>query len=716
MATLMLTQHKALISKSMIRLLTVAGIFILMFITGNPVLAVEFNHVTDPDSLKEDIPKPRLELGIGRMAFYGDVGNNLQNYSPLNSNVGAFIRVGAPLTRYLDFDMQVLYGSLSMTETTGNRNLNFHSQIRLMGAGLTYNFDHLLKPNHIVAPYVSVGIAGFEFLSKTDLYDANGNKYHYWSDGSIRNISESASNANAAIEIQRDYKYETDIRKLNADGFGDYQERSWAIPVGIGATMKLGDHMKFRLGTEMYFTFTNYIDGITEESTGNRKGNGSNDRFLFTTASLSYDLHMKGSGGKTKSSTSDWFDASEYPDLLMEDEDDDGVADIVDLCPGTPFGVRVNEFGCPVDKDGDGVPDHLDDEPNTAKGAFVDADGVTISDNDFLQAYLFWTDSINILQYDRSRIETASLPENKGTSRKKPLAYYVQVEEGVELSSEMIERILSIPDVKTVDQDGKTLYIIGNYSDLVKAVERKINLEADGIMGIVVADQDGRVIDYTAESQTIETDLKKITTVDADYEDKLNAPTEDVVYRVQIGAFQNPLNKDVFTNVRDIIMIKGEDGLTRYVSGSFTNLEAAANRKVDLLLSGFEGAFITAYRSGKRITLTEAGVIVSGADSKTQEVASPAFDASKVKFRVQIAAYQDEVPTEMLDKFISLGKVKPVRAAGVTTRYVHGEFNSYDEALKVRNGLLDKGFPDAFVVGDFNGQIISAQEAQEMMK
>lgn len=701
----------------MVRLLTVSGFLILTFLTVNSVLAVNVNYTTDPDSLKEDIPKPRLELGIGRMAFYGDVGNNLQKYSPLTSNVGAFIKVGAPLTRYLDFDMQVLYGSLSMTETTGDRNLNFRSQIRLMGAGLTYNFDHLLKPNHIVAPYVSVGIAGFEFLSKTDLYDANGSKYHYWNDGTIRNIAESASNANTAVEIQRDYNFETDIRKLNADGFGDYQERSWAIPVGVGATMKLGDHVKVRLGAEMYFTFTDYIDGVTAESSGNRKGNSSNDRFLFTTASLSYDLHMKGSGGKTKSSgDSDWFDASEYPDLLMDDEDDDGVADIVDLCPGTPFGVRVTPFGCPEDTDGDGVADHLDNEPNTVKGAFVDADGVTISDNDFLQAYLFWTDSINHLQYDRSRVETASLPENKGTSRRKPTAYFVQVKEGVELSSDMIERILSIPDVKTVEQDGKTLYIIGNYDDLVKAVERKINLEADGIMGIVVADQDGKIIDYTAESETIETDLKKITTVDADYEDKLNAPTEDVVYRVQIGAFQNPLNKDVFNNVREVLIIKGEDGLTRYVSGSFTNLEAAANRKVDLLLSGFEGAFITAYRSGKRITLTEAGVIVSGTDSKTQEVAFPAFDASKVKFRIQVAAYQDEVPTEMLDKFISLGKVKPVRAAGVTTRYVHGEFNSYEEALKVRNGLLDNGFPDAFVVGDFNGQIISAQEAQDMMK
>jgi len=714
MASLKLVEHIALTPALMIRPFHFLFIALLMILAPVEVNANTYLS-TDPDSVKEEIPKPRLELGIGRMAFYGDVGNNFRSYSPISSNAGAFIKVGAPLTSYLDFDIQALYGALSMTETTGDRRLNFYSQIRLMGVGLTYDFGNFLKPTRTISPYISVGFSGFEFLSKTDLLDSDGNKYHYWTDGTIRNISENASNAAAAIEIGRDYTFETDIRKMNADGFGDYQERSWAIPVGIGATMKLGEHVKLRVGTEMFFTLTDYIDGVTAESTGNRQGNSGNDRFLFTTAALSYDLHYKKPEPKVRSGKAKLEDF-DVADLIMDDQDDDGVADIIDLCPNTPKGVRVTAYGCPEDSDGDGIPDYLDNEPGTAKKAFVDTNGVTISDEKFLQAYLFWTDSINILQYDRSKVETASLPENKGSRRSKPSGYYVQVQEDVLLSSEMIERILSIPDVKTVEQDGKTLYIIGNYSDLVKAVERKINLEADGISGIVVADQDGKIIDLSAEAAGIEMDLKKITTVDDQYDEKLNAPSEDVVYRVQIGAFQNPLNKEVFNNVRELLVIKGEDGLTRYVSGSFTNLEAAANRKIDLLINGFEGAFITAYRAGKRITLTEAGAIVSGTDSKSQEVASPAFDVSKVKFRIQIAAYQDEVPTDMLDKFISLGKVKPVRVPGGTTRYVHGEFNSYDDALKTRNGLLDKGFPDAFVVGDFNGKIISSAEARDMLK
>jgi hypothetical protein len=42
---------------------------------------------------------------------------------------------------------------------------------------------------------VSFGIMGFEFLSKTDLKDRNGNTYYYWSDGSIKNMAEGSANA-----------------------------------------------------------------------------------------------------------------------------------------------------------------------------------------------------------------------------------------------------------------------------------------------------------------------------------------------------------------------------------------------------------------------------------------------------------------------------------------------------------------------------------------
>lgn len=62
------------------------------------------------------------------------------------------------------------------------------------------------------------------------------------------------------------------------------------------------------------------------------------------------------------------------------DSDGDGVYDDRDQCPNTPFGTRVDSFGCPVpvDSDGDGVIDDRDQCPNTPPGDPVDGDGCTI--------------------------------------------------------------------------------------------------------------------------------------------------------------------------------------------------------------------------------------------------------------------------------------------------------------------------------------------------
>ncbi|MGH7740784.1 MAG: OmpA family protein [Candidatus Eiseniibacteriota bacterium] len=57
------------------------------------------------------------------------------------------------------------------------------------------------------------------------------------------------------------------------------------------------------------------------------------------------------------------------------DTDGDGVADRLDLCPDTPRGAQVDDYGCPWDADGDGVLNGLDKCPSTPARSPVDADG-----------------------------------------------------------------------------------------------------------------------------------------------------------------------------------------------------------------------------------------------------------------------------------------------------------------------------------------------------
>jgi len=57
------------------------------------------------------------------------------------------------------------------------------------------------------------------------------------------------------------------------------------------------------------------------------------------------------------------------------DEDQDGVSNKNDRCPGTPPGARVDATGCPLDGDADGVFDGIDKCDGTPSGAIVDATG-----------------------------------------------------------------------------------------------------------------------------------------------------------------------------------------------------------------------------------------------------------------------------------------------------------------------------------------------------
>ncbi|MEE9450210.1 MAG: OmpA family protein, partial [Ignavibacteriaceae bacterium] len=78
-----------------------------------------------------------------------------------------------------------------------------------------------------------------------------------------------------------------------------------------------------------------------------------------------------------------------YSFLTEYDIDGDGVIDSDDRCPNTPAGIKVDEFGCPLDTDKDGVADYIDDCPETPKGAKVNSKGCALdSDEDGVPDYM----------------------------------------------------------------------------------------------------------------------------------------------------------------------------------------------------------------------------------------------------------------------------------------------------------------------------------------
>lgn len=710
--------------------------------------------------------KPTIGLGTGMFSYFGDVYDK-HFQAPMVSRIAYDLHVSQPFTNYLTFNFYVLFGRLGANErnTSNSRNLNFDSQIRAGGLNLQYNFGHFLPEKRTASPYISLGIESFEFLSKTDLFDKSGNRYYYWNDGTIRNIDQNATNANTAIEIQRDYTYESDVRETNIDGFGKYAERSWAIPVSAGAVFKINDFWDFKLGATMHFTFTDYIDGISEKSIGNRVGNSKNDNFMMTSFSVHYNLGSKKKEGKQKQGE-DAFKDIDFFALDMEDMDKDGVPDSKDSCQGTPPNVPVNEKGCPVDDDEDGVPNYMDDEKETPKGVLVDIRGVQLNDSTIAYQYSRYIDSTGAFNEIEYSNHNGGVFKNSGNQKEYMVALGT-FKRG--LPAELMTKYLSINDIASTNiDDSTTVYTAGKFNNLLDAENRKKQLASEGMKDTrVVYKQNGKFYDapnYSSQTNTTTNNNSNNSTTNNNTNSSLtnnnsnnntstnnttnnstnnNSTTNNtnennsttnsnntqtvpptlntpgIVLRVQLGAYKNRLSKGVFKDVPNLIEIKTEDGLYKYMTGSFSSFDDAAKQKVEMILKGYQGAFITAYKDGKRVSLEEAGATKMKKEDLQEIEDNASVNALNTKlivFKVQVGVFKNEPPAEKQELFSKLkGLTKETTTSGLN-RYVVGSYSDYKLALASKNEAIKAGATDAFIIALYNGEYIPIQEALELIK
>ena len=719
---------------------------------------------------RQDIPlNPVLGFGTGMFAFMGDIQDKTYS-NPLVSRLGYELYLGKKFNPFLEINFGVLFGKLGANERSMDRNLNFQSEIRSGGVTLGYNFHHFLKKDRLVEPVLSVGFNTFEFLSKTDLFDAQGNMYYYWTDGSIRNLAQNDPNAATAKYLQRDYTYETDIRESNFDGYGKYTERSFAVPIGFHVRSHLSERVDFKIGTTLYYTFTDLVDGVAKDGSQGRVGNGKNDMFLYTSASLTYDFMLR----KDKDEKEEDFEGYDLLAEDIEDSDGDGVHDFIDKCANTPPGVKVDMNGCPIDEDGDGVPDFIDDELPTRAGVFVTMRGEELTDSLIQLEYDRYMDSTGVFAKVINTTETeegkrAALFASRGTFR-------VQLGEfSSGVPPELINKFLSIPDIATTTLDNNlTVYTAGNYPAQIQAEKRRDELIAAGLADAKVVEykdgkfsapkasssqmasasnNDTKVLTQTTttsttqnQTNTTQNDLvvnknqkttnevgktntqaqnlniqtKTTTSANVGTEDFTSKDPKDVVvFRVQLGAYKAKISKNVFADVNDLVVVTSDDGLTKYLTGSFTNFNDAAKHKVNMLLKGYSGAFIVAYKNGKRVPLSTVGATVAPKDNvdveDTKETSS--IDKSQIRFKVQIGAFKNEPPADIQEKISAISNLEKQYTESGLTRYTAGSFTNYEKANAYKNELSSKyGFADAFIVAFFKEQLIPVQEAIELLK
>lgn len=626
--------------------------------------------------------QPMFSFGTAYHSFQGDIMGPESN--SLLGNMG--YRAGIRLNISQNVDASFLFSNTSFFEK--NEDASFESNVDAVGLHFGYTLNSIFKQSRI-SPYLT---AGLQSLSFKTLNESNQSK---WTD----------------------------------------RESTIAIPLGLGLRLNISE----RIDLDATINYTIAMDDIDKSVEENA------DKFISANFTVHYDLFTP------KPKQNIYLDESYYADVNfnamdIEDEDGDLVADVDDYCPKTPIGVKVGQFGCPLDSDNDGIPDYIDQEENTFEGAVVDEKGVQLTDDKYRSMYSdyeaasreyanFYNE--NEIKREKYKTTDAYLIAKANAFNKayndgeifdntvEGLKYKVKIGAFSDVvPANVINKYLSLDDLESIPQDdGMVIYAVGTYNSLEKALGREYELEAKGFDNTyILVDNNGSVSNYVIpvpepiidEEEVVlpvveEDEIEKIT------EEETVVSSNETTYRIQIGAFDKELSDKVFEGVDNVVSFSGKDGLVRYMAGSFTEYKDAINYQAQMKLRGFEDAFIVTYKNGERISLNIA-IKTERTSSKAEVVIGQEITKPNIEFMVQILVAKKSLSAEDLTKMGKLGNIDKEAKGEEMYLYFTGSFISMVDANVRLEEVKLAGYADAFVFAKLEGERITIEQAIALLK
>ena len=210
-----------------------------------------------------------------------------------------------------------------------------------------------------------------------------------------------------------------------------------------------------------------------------------------------------------------------------------------------------------------------------------------------------------------------------------------------------------------------------------------------------------------------------------------------LIFKVQVGAFRNPIPQDLFQGFAPISAEKVRDDITRYRVGYFKTYQDAnkAKNQIRGLSSSYRDAFVVAINNGKRIKLSEARAILSSQPVKNIQPNSPPSTNTLANLRNEIAQDVTLASVKTIDQTkgifysVQIGafskpllkenalNISPLVVSRVNNLYKYstGEFSSLELAARRKAELIDAGIlTDAFIIAYNDGRIISLQQANSV--
>ena len=212
-----------------------------------------------------------------------------------------------------------------------------------------------------------------------------------------------------------------------------------------------------------------------------------------------------------------------------------------------------------------------------------------------------------------------------------------------------------------------------------------------------------------------------------------------LIFKVQVGAFRNPIPQDLFQGFAPISAEKVRDDITRYRVGYFKTYQDAnqAKNQIRGLSSSYRDAFVVAINNGERIKLSEARAILSNQPVTNIQTTSPSPSStnSLSNLRTEIAQDITLASVKTVDQTtgifysVQIGafskpllkenslNISPLVVSRVNNLYKYstGEFNTLELAARRKAELIDDGIlTDAFIIAYNNGRSISLQQANSV--
>lgn len=389
--------------------------FVLLVLSASQLLAQENDEdyyeklLVKEVEVENPVYKPVISLGAGIIHFLGDIRNPGSN--PMIGDPGFKVNISTFIGKNNNYKLNffLMYGNLQghdfnvsramqtdLTKLSLDPDLNliyhnssFRTEFFEFGIAIEYGFGHWFGMSKRFKPFISVGVSPLQFSPKGNIRNGPNSYYHFWDDGTIRNLPDHDPNAWQATVVNFDKDWETDLSGADYHELGDLSQTTVVFPMEVGFDFYLSYRVNLRIATSLHYALTDLLDNYNPD-VASRYGltsKAGNDMFMYTNFSMNFDLFSDPKMIRIDMLFAEMdYDESFY-EVMFADQDGDGVFDRFDECADTPAGVVVDSLGCPFETDGDGIPDFMDDEPNTPAGSIVDDNGVQLTSDVLAQMF-----------------------------------------------------------------------------------------------------------------------------------------------------------------------------------------------------------------------------------------------------------------------------------------------------------------------------------------